>query len=106
PQDTVTARVRDVTVLGRIMSEAWQAGALRPAEEEAPPELEQEVVNFRPLMPGVPDNVIWRVITGWTGLYGWVSFEVFGQFNNTIEDRGAAFGHTMRLAAGTIGLTR
>ncbi|MCF6469004.1 TetR/AcrR family transcriptional regulator [Nonomuraea sp. MG754425] len=106
PQDTVTARVRDVAVLGRIMSEAWQAGALRPAEEEAPPELEQEVVNFRPLMPGVPDNVIWRVITGWTGLYGWVSFEVFGQFNNTIEDRGTAFGHTMRLAAGTIGLTR
>ncbi|MEV0822793.1 TetR/AcrR family transcriptional regulator [Nonomuraea rubra] len=106
PQDTIEARIRDVAVLGRLMSDAWQAGAVRAPDEEAPRELEPDVTGFRELMPGVPDNVIWRALTAWTTLYGWVNFEVFGQFNNTIEDRRGAFGHSMRVTAGTIGLAQ
>ncbi|UBU15758.1 TetR/AcrR family transcriptional regulator [Nonomuraea gerenzanensis] len=106
PQDTVEARVRDVAVLGRVMSDAWQAGAVRVPEEDLPADLEPDVAGFRELMPAVPDNVIWRALAAWTTLYGWVNFEVFGQFDNTIENRREAFEHSMRLAAGTIGLAQ
>ncbi|WP_043640486.1 TetR/AcrR family transcriptional regulator [Nonomuraea candida] len=106
PQDTIAARVRDVTVLGRIVSDAWQAGAVRPPDGAPPAELAAEAAGFRELMPGVPDEVIWRSVTSWTALYGWVSFEVFGQFNNSVRDRGAVFGHSMRVMARTIGLVQ
>ncbi|MEW9548028.1 TetR/AcrR family transcriptional regulator [Nonomuraea sp. NPDC050783] len=106
PQDTIAARVRDVAVLGSLVSDAWRAGAVRPpAGLPAPPTaLEGETAAFRELMPGVPDETVWAAISGWTNLYGWVSFEVFGQFDNTLGDRRAAFDHAMRLAAVPLGL--
>ncbi|MBF8188438.1 TetR/AcrR family transcriptional regulator [Nonomuraea sp. K274] len=104
PQDTIAARLRDVTVLGRILADAWKAGAVRPPAIEPPAGLAAEAGGFRELMPEVPDSVIWAGVSAWTALYGWVGFEVFGQFNNTIEDRRAAFDHSMRLAAATMGL--
>ncbi|NJP89947.1 TetR/AcrR family transcriptional regulator [Nonomuraea sp. FMUSA5-5] len=106
PQETIEARLRDVVVLGRLMTDAWQAGAVRAPGEEAPPQLEPDIAGFRDLMPGVPDPVVWRALSAWTSLYGWVNFEVFGQFNNTLHDRGGAFEHSMRIAAGTIGLAQ
>jgi AcrR family transcriptional regulator len=104
PQETVAARVRDVTVLGRIVSGAWAAGAIQPPPGEAPRELAPEAERIRGLMPGVPDDVLWRCLAAWTALYGWVNFEVFGQFNNTIENTRAAFEHSLRLAGSAIGL--
>ncbi|GAA3214205.1 TetR/AcrR family transcriptional regulator [Nonomuraea helvata] len=106
PQDTIAARVRDVAVMGRLVSDAWRAGAVRPPSEELSPGLESEAAALRDLMPGVPDDVLWRGISAWTALYGWVNFEVFGQFNNTIGDRRTVFEHSMRLAASTIGLAQ
>ncbi|MFI7125307.1 TetR/AcrR family transcriptional regulator [Nonomuraea sp. NPDC050153] len=106
PQDTVAARARDVTVLGRIVSDAWAAGAIQAPAGEVPGELAAEAANIRGLMPGVPDDVLWRGLSAWTALYGWVNFEVFGQFNNTIENRRAAFDHSMRLAGSAFGLAQ
>ncbi|MFI6181779.1 TetR/AcrR family transcriptional regulator [Nonomuraea sp. NPDC051191] len=105
PQDTVVARLRDVTVLGAIVADAWNAGALHPpATPEPPAEVAADAENIRALMSGVPDDVVWRAMASWATLYGWVNFEVFGQFNNTIERRRAAFDHALRLAAGEFGL--
>ncbi|MEV5895287.1 TetR/AcrR family transcriptional regulator [Nonomuraea fuscirosea] len=106
PQDTIPARVRDLTVLAGIVRDAWQAGAVRAPEAGAPEELEQDAAGLRELMPGVPDAVIWRAVTAWTAMYGWVNFEVFGQFNNTIEHRRTAFGHSMLTMAETMGLAQ
>ncbi|TMR20866.1 TetR/AcrR family transcriptional regulator [Nonomuraea turkmeniaca] len=108
PQDTIVARVRDVAVLGRVVADAWEAEAVRPpGVAPAPPsELAADASGIRELIPGAPDSVIWLSIAAWTALYGWVNFEVFGQFNNTIEDRRTAFEHAMRLAAATLGLTQ
>ncbi|MEU0567572.1 TetR/AcrR family transcriptional regulator [Nonomuraea sp. NPDC005983] len=110
PQDTIAARVRDVTVFGRIVSEAWRAGAITPPAETItpPPSLAPDAANVRSVMPDVPDmpdDVIFRALTAWTALYGWVSFELFGQFNNTIEERRTAFEHSMRLTGELMGLT-
>ncbi|NRQ38693.1 TetR/AcrR family transcriptional regulator [Nonomuraea sp. NN258] len=107
PQDTVEARVRDVRVLGRIVADAVAAGAIRPpSPDPAPPEsLAADAANIRELMPGASDAVVMRAITAWTGVYGWVNFEVFGQFDNTVAERRAAFEHSVRLLAGLLGLT-
>ncbi|QYC39803.1 putative HTH-type transcriptional regulator [Nonomuraea coxensis DSM 45129] len=107
PQDTVVARERDVLVLGKLVADAWGAGAVRLPERlpAPPPELAAETGAFRELMPGVPDDVVWAAAAAWTSLYGWVNFEVFGQFNNVLDDRRAAFDHAMRLTAATVGLT-
>lgn len=106
PEDTIAARVRDIVVFGRLVSDAWESGALHPPAglPEPPAELTEDAAAVRAVMPGVPDEVVWRAMSAWTALYGWVNFEVFGQFNNTVEHREAAFGHAMRIAGATLGL--
>jgi AcrR family transcriptional regulator len=107
PQDTVGPAMRDSVVYGRILSEAYAAGALNPPDDRPPPppsfagdaELLREAV-----MPGLPDDVLTRAVVAWTGLFGMVSFELFGQFNNVITDRAALFDHTMACLARLIGL--
>ncbi|WP_372510402.1 hypothetical protein [Actinomadura madurae] len=37
-------------------------------------------------------------------MYGTVSFELFGQFNNVIEERAVYFDHTMILLGRLVGL--
>jgi len=106
PQETIAARLRDVMVLGSLISQAHKAGALDPpALTDAPPApLRQDADTLRSLMPGVSDDLVFRAITAWTGLYGWVNFELFGQFENTIVERRTAFEHSARLLAATMGL--
>ncbi|MFI6451201.1 TetR/AcrR family transcriptional regulator [Streptosporangium amethystogenes] len=106
PQDTVPAAIRDTVVYGRIVSDAHRAGALNPPGDHppAPPSFREDAARVRELMPEVPDDVIVRGLIAWTGLFGWISFELFGQFNNAILDRAAAFDHTMRCQARTLGL--
>ncbi|MFI6294396.1 TetR/AcrR family transcriptional regulator [Nonomuraea sp. NPDC050790] len=106
PQDTIEARIRDTVVFGRILADAYEAGALNPpAIAPAPPAvLSEDAALVRDVMPGVPDLVVFLAINAWTGLFGWVSFEVFGQFNNTLNHLDTAFEHSMRTNAALIGL--
>jgi len=104
PDDTVPAAMRDTVVLARIISEAHAAGALEPAGP-CPPALAGDMARVRSaLIMDVPDEVIARGLTAWAGLYGTVSFELFGQFNNVIEERAAYFDHTMALLGRLAGL--
>uniref|UniRef100_UPI001964FE7F TetR-like C-terminal domain-containing protein n=1 Tax=Nonomuraea lactucae TaxID=2249762 RepID=UPI001964FE7F len=93
------------TVMGRIVADAWAAGALVPPDLAPPPSpaAAAEMANLAPVMPGVPDDLALRGMTAWTALYGWVNFEVFGQFENTIQDRRATFDHSVRVLAGMMG---
>lgn len=106
PQDTVPAAIRDTVVYGRIVSDAHRAGALNPPGDHppVPPSFREDAARLRELIPGVPDDVIVHSLIAWTGLFGWVNFELFGQFNNTILDRAAAFDHAMRRHAVMLGL--
>jgi len=54
--------------------------------------------------PGVPDPLMLAAMAGWTQLFGIVSFELFGQFNNVVEARAEFFDQQMELAADIIGL--
>jgi AcrR family transcriptional regulator len=106
PQDTIQPAGRDTVVFGRILADAHGSGLLDPPDVCAPPpasfSADAEVV--RALIPAVSDAVIVRALTAWTGLYGWVSFEVFGQFNNVFTEPAAAFEQQVNCLTGLLGL--
>jgi AcrR family transcriptional regulator len=107
PEDTVAAAVRDTLVMSRIVSEAHAAGALDPAGPcpPPPPAIAEDMARARAMLPlDVPDDVMARAFTAWAALYGTVSFELFGQYNNVIEERAAYFDHTTALLGRLIGL--
>ncbi|MEV7007826.1 TetR/AcrR family transcriptional regulator [Streptosporangium sp. NPDC051022] len=106
PMDTVAAAVRDTAVYGRIISDAHRAGALNPPDvcPPPPPSFSDDAARVREVIPDVSDDVITRALIAWTGLFGWVSFELFGQFNNVLLDPTTAFDHSMRCQGRLLGL--
>lgn len=107
PQDTVEPALRDAVVYGRILSSAYRAGELSPPDfcPPLPASFAADAASVREVMPDLPDDVVGRAIIAWTGLFGTVSFEVFGQFNNVITDRAGLFDHTMTCLGGLVGLS-
>jgi len=106
PPDTVPAAIRSVTVLSRILQDATEVGMLkaRPGER-LPAAVDAEVARIGDVLcPAVPRPVLSRGLGAWMQLFGMVSFELFGQLNNTIEDRNAFFEHQMRAQATYVGL--
>lgn len=106
PADTVAPATRDTVVYGRILAEAYEAGVLAPPEDfpQPPPSFSRDAEVVRQLMPGLPDDLVARAITAWTGLFGFVSFELFGQFANVVEDRATLFDHQVRTLGRLLGL--
>ncbi|MFC4054020.1 TetR/AcrR family transcriptional regulator [Actinomadura syzygii] len=109
PEDTVPAALRDTVVFARIVTEAHAADALDPAGPcpPVPPGLAGDAARARDAVGmDVPEEIAVRALTAWCGLYGTVSFELFGQFTAVIEERAAYFHHSMTLLGRLIGLRR
>jgi AcrR family transcriptional regulator len=107
PQQTIGPAARGATVLGKIVSDAHGAGVLQdPGRCPPPPEsFAADAAGLREsVLAGVPDDVIARAVAAWAALFGMVSFELFGQFENMITDRAAFFAHAMSGQARLIGL--
>ena len=107
PQQTIGPAARGAAVFGKIVSEAFRAGALRsPGICPPPPEsFAADADALREsVLPGVPDDVIAVALATWTALFGMISFELFGQFENVITDRDAFFGHAMACQGRLAGL--
>ncbi|QFG21806.1 TetR/AcrR family transcriptional regulator [Actinomadura sp. WMMB 499] len=107
PGDTVQAAVRDAVVYARIVTEAHAAGVLDPVGPcpPAPSAIAADMARIREgVGMAVPDDIAARAVTAWSALFGTLSFELFGTFNNTIEDRDDYFDHSMALLARLIGL--
>ena len=113
PERTIAPASRVAAVFGKIISEAYRAGAADapgPATEHASratpglPVSESFVPDAARLrdaiLAGVPDEVAAGALIAWSGLFGLVSFELFGQFENVVTDRAAFFDH----AAARLGL--
>ncbi|MFD0685436.1 TetR/AcrR family transcriptional regulator [Actinomadura fibrosa] len=106
PQDTVSPAVRDTVVYARIVTEAHAAGALDPAGPVPPMPCElaaDAARGRRAVAMDVPDDVVVRALTAWTGLFGTVGFELFGQFDTVVVERGAYFDHSMTLLGRLVG---
>jgi AcrR family transcriptional regulator len=107
PQDTIGPAMRDAVVFGQIIADAHRARLLDPpgGYPPAPESFGADAEGIRQaVLPGLPDDIVARAVTAWPGLYGAVSFELFGQYNNVITDRRATFDYAMRGLGRYIGL--
>jgi len=134
PPGTITAAARTPVVLIRILADGFASGALTGesalrigAPAGGPGALAAAGPARRPqaagiaarlgdavradlsrargdIAPELPDKLMLAGITGWVQLFGMVSFELSGQFNNVIEARAEFFGLQMEVMADLIGL--
>ena len=107
PQQTVGPAARAATVYGKIVSEACRAGALQLPGSWAPPPgaFTADAAALRDsILAGVPDEVIAAALAAWAGLFGLLSFELFGQLENVITDRAGFFRHAVATLGGLAGL--
>jgi AcrR family transcriptional regulator len=108
PTDTVGPATRVATVLAGLVRQAHADGTLAPpsgADAHVPDELRRDLETIRtPLFDGVPDDVVVRALMAWTGLFGLVSFELFGQYDNVLAHRDAWFDTACRHLARLVGL--
>ena len=98
PEQTVGPASRVAAVLGKIISDAQASRVLDPpALCPAPPRsFAPDAARLRQsVLPGVPDEAAARALATWASLFGLVSFELFGQFENVITDRAGFFGHAV-----------
>jgi AcrR family transcriptional regulator len=113
PQDTIPAAVRTPAVLARILSDGLASGALADITAAAPASgttarLTSAVRSdlkraADAVAPGLPEDLLMLGLTGWVQLFGVVSFELFGQFNNVIDARAEYFDQQMELMADLLG---
>ncbi|HEY2279038.1 MAG TPA: TetR/AcrR family transcriptional regulator [Streptosporangiaceae bacterium] len=106
PADTIAPAARTAAVFGGLVSEAQAAGVLQPpVGPPVPPTLTADLAQLRAeLMPGVPDEVVAAALTVWAAVFGLISFELFGQFNNVLADRDTYFGRALADLARLFGL--
>ena len=107
PDQTIGPASRAAAVFGKIVSEAHRDGAM--TEPIACPPVPE---SFRPdaarlrdsVLAGIPDDVAARTLAAWAGLFGLVSFELFGQFENVVTDRDAFFDYAASCLGRMVGL--
>jgi AcrR family transcriptional regulator len=106
PMDTVTAAARTPATLVGIIADGVHRGTLTgelpdelPAEVHA--DLAAAVASFAPTLTPA---LLARGMLAWSSLFGAVSFELFGQFNNVVHARREFFDHQMRRVAEHLGL--
>ena len=106
PEHTIGPASRAAAVFGKIIGDAYRAGAVAvpgPATGHTsatvpglpvPESFVPDAGRLRDaILAGVPDEVAAGALIAWSGLFGLVSFELFGQFENVVTDRAAFFDH-------------
>lgn len=103
PQLTVEPASRVGLALISVASDAHRAGgiALPALSPELRPEAERLAARFA---PGLPPAVMAALVAAWAQLFGLISFEVFGQFNDVVESRAELFTQSTRRLAHDVGL--
>ncbi|MFF5791007.1 TetR/AcrR family transcriptional regulator [Paeniglutamicibacter sp. NPDC012692] len=108
PGQTVPAGTRVVVRLMGIVEDAWEAGGIevRDRATDLSPGLAADVESLRAEYSlASPGWLVARGLGAWSGLFGAVSFEVFGQYGpNTLGDPAELFELTVRDLAANLGL--
>ena len=103
PDTTVPAASRVGQLLITIVRDAYRAKGV--AQWKLPAEVRPEARRMaEDLAPDLPPEVAVVLVGAWAQLFGLVNFEVFGQFNRVVEDRGAFFRHAAGQLAHQVGL--
>jgi AcrR family transcriptional regulator len=107
PEQTIEPASRVAAVLGKIIGDAQASGVLNPPALGPPPpeSFAPDADRLREsVLVAVPDDVVARALGAWAGVFGLVSFELFGQFENVVTDRAAFFDHAVGCLGALIGL--
>jgi AcrR family transcriptional regulator len=105
PRDTVPAAARVGLALGRVLGDAAHAGALPAASGHRTGTISADLTEaLGGAHPALDDRVRTRALLAWSGLFGAVSFELFGHFVGSVTDAEAFFDDAMRDLATLIGL--
>jgi AcrR family transcriptional regulator len=107
PDQTIEPATRVAAVLGKIISDAQASGVLDPPALGPAPSgsFAPDAGRLREtVLPGVPDDAVSRALAAWAGVFGIVSFELFGQFENVVTDRAAFFDHAVGSLGRAVGL--
>jgi AcrR family transcriptional regulator len=109
PPDTIAAAARTPVVLARILADGVESGQLaRVGYQPSLPIAESvraDLIRARDAIASeVPEQLLLIGLSGWIQMFGVVSFELFGQFNNVIDARAEFFDQQMELMADLMGL--
>ncbi len=107
PEQTIGAAIRVAAVFGKIVSDAHASGVLDPPGICPPPpaSFAPDAARLRgAVLAAVPDDATARALAVWASVFGMVSFELFGQFENVVTDRAAFFDHSVTCLGRLLGL--
>lgn len=103
PRDTVEPAIRVILQIGAIVRDATLAGEIEAGTPLTGRLHEELKVIAEQTASGTPPQLVARSLAAWIHLCGAVSAELFGQLNNTIDERREFFEFQMRAEARTIG---
>lgn len=96
PEVTVPAVQRGFRVAGRIVVQAWQAGAYQPHFGVLPATVDAAL---QPLVAAehisAPPEMLYALFAGWTKIHGMVILELMGHLKGTVGDLPAFFEHEL-----------
>ena len=100
PQDTVIPAARVSLVMLGIVADGVTSGQIDVTPTASVPRpVHADLARLRKLAaPGVPDELLARALLVWTGLFGTISYELFGHLYRVIDDYDAFFDHQVRRA--------
>jgi AcrR family transcriptional regulator len=108
PADTVGPAIRVSVLLMQILIDAVAQGRFL-AEEPGPAQAAALAPVLSQLPPGFPPALVQRGLMAWTGLFGVVSFELYGQLHQVVAedppDRAAFFAECISHWITFVGLT-
>jgi AcrR family transcriptional regulator len=102
PPDTVAPATRVTTLMTWIIIDATAAGRIPATDTRAPEDAAAAALApiRSQLPPGIPAPLIQRALMVWTGLFGVVSFELYGQLHQVVgeppADRDTFFAECIR----------
>ncbi len=104
PDDTVVPAARVSLVMLRLLADGVANGQIEPdSATSVPRPVHADFARLRELTGlEIPDEVLGRGLVAWTGLFGAISYELFGHLHRVIEDFAAFFEHQMRRVGGNI----
>jgi len=108
PQDTIAPASRVPTILITILIDMHLAGR-SPTTATVEPAVSNAIGPIREFSGGLlPDHMMLRGMAAWSGLFGAISFELYGHLHNVVAEsskaRKAYFDHQMRQVAVGLGL--
>ena len=108
PPDTVLPGTRVSRLLVGIVVSAAADGTLEPPSEpvDAPAALRSDIDELRTevALDGLDDDTVVRLLGAWTGVFGLLSFELFGQLRGIVSHHELLFDAAVRVAARDVGL--